>query len=284
MRISARLAASTFLSSSLLFGFASVNYAADLPAIDVGPGPVAEEDLPAVSGLNGKIAAFGGWLDDDTGDTGIGGIMGALSVPLGHRFGFQADGMIASSHSDFVGEVGGHLFWRDPSTGLIGIYGEYVTRNDPDWDTWRIGVQGEAYLGNVSLEGVVGYENTDLPAALGSDDDDVFAYLDAAYYLDDNFRIALGYRRLDGINIGAAGMEYQLPTSVLGVGTSVFAEGRIGEDDYAAVWGGIRLYLGQEGKSLIRRHREDDPGGFGDENLWDLDEPVSPECSFCSPV
>lgn len=276
MRISARLAASTFLSSGLIFGLASVTFAADLPPIDVGPGPVPAESLPAVSAFNGKIAGFGGWLDDETGDTGIGGLMGSFSVPLGHRFGFEADGMVATAHSDFVGEVGAHLFWRDPSKGLLGLYGEYVTRDDPDWETWRLGVEGHAYLGNISLEALVGYEETDLPPGF-SDDENVFAYLDAAYYLNDNFRIAAGYRHLDGIHIGAAGLEYQFSESFWGMGTSVFAEGRIGEDDYAAVWGGLRLYLGQENKSLIRRHREDDPGAYGDENLWDI--PVSPESS-----
>ncbi len=277
MRVSARFAASTFLSSGLAIGLASVSYSADPTLAD--PGPATTADLPAVSAFNGKIAAFGGWLDDDVGDTGIGGIMGAFSVPLGHRFGFQGDAMAATAHGDFVGELGAHLFWRDPSTGLLGLYGEYVTRDNPDWETWRLGVQAEAYLGNISVEGIVGFEETDFPTGVG-DDDDIFGYLDAAYYLNDDFRVAVGYRHLDGINVGAAGLEYQLSTSFLGSGTSVFAEGRVGEDDYAAVWGGVRLYLGQENKSLIRRHREDDPGGFGDENLWDV-RPVNPEC--CSP-
>ena len=45
---------------------------------------------------------------------------------------------------------------------------------------------------------------------------------------------------------------------------ALFAEGRIGEDDYHGVWGGIRFYFGQKDKSLIRRHREDDPTGLED--------------------
>ena len=31
---------------------------------------------------------------------------------------------------------------------------------------------------------------------------------------------------------------------------SLFAEGRIGEDDYHGVWGGVRFYFGQNDKTL----------------------------------
>ena len=188
---------------------------------------------------------------------------------------------------DFVGQVGGHLFWRNPETALFGVYGEFVSRDNPSWDTWRVGVQGEVYLGNVSLEGIVGYEDTNFPTGI-SDAEDVFAYADVAYYFTDDFRVAGGYRRLDGRDIGALGMEYQLQSSLLGGGTSLFAEWRVGTDEYAAVWGGVRIYLGQD-KSLIRRHREDDPGTTGDDNLPDVlpkrssspPPQCDPEVTFC---
>ena len=67
---------------------------------------------------------------------------------------------------------------------------------------------------------------------------------------------------MNDMHLAAAGVEYQLQSNFFGGGTSVFAEGRVGEDDYAAVWAGVRLYLGAGEKSLIRRHREDDPGSF----------------------
>ena len=47
-----------------------------------------------------------------------------------------------------------------------------------------------------------------------------------------------------------------------GVGMSLFAEGRYGEDDKVSAWGGLRFYFGEPGKPLIRRHREDDPPIF----------------------
>jgi hypothetical protein len=46
---------------------------------------------------------------------------------------------------------------------------------------------------------------------------------------------------------------------------SLFASGNVSEGGDGAVLGGLRLYFGQQPKTLIRRHREDDPilGGIG---------------------
>ena len=46
---------------------------------------------------------------------------------------------------------------------------------------------------------------------------------------------------------------------------ALFAEARVGEDQDHGVWGGVRFYLGDKDKTLIRRHREDDPTN------WDTD-------------
>ena len=49
---------------------------------------------------------------------------------------------------------------------------------------------------------------------------------------------------------------------------SLFVEGRAG--DYTGVWGGLRFYFGQSDKSLIRRHREDDPIEWTPESLGSM--------------
>ncbi|MBX9827399.1 MAG: hypothetical protein K2Y27_20700 [Xanthobacteraceae bacterium] len=46
---------------------------------------------------------------------------------------------------------------------------------------------------------------------------------------------------------------------------AAFAESRLASGD-SSVWAGLRMYVGQKSKSLIRRHREDDPVNvLGDE-------------------
>ncbi|MGR3291066.1 MAG: hypothetical protein ACU0C9_07700, partial [Paracoccaceae bacterium] len=56
----------------------------------------------------------------------------------------------------------------------------------------------------------------------------------------------------------------------------------IGKDDFVSVWAGLRVYLGAEDKTLIRRHREDDPRNWLANDLFDFDK-----CSIaegCTPL
>ncbi len=79
-----------------------------------------------------------------------------------------------------------------------------------------------------------------------------------AYYPTDNFRIDGGVRYLDGPGaIGVVDAEWQ-PHD--GNGFSLFASGSFGGNGHSQALGGARVYFGDPGKSLIRRHREDDPG------------------------
>ena len=261
-----------YLSTSALTGIFAIGFGTAVSAADLTPfEPAPGVDLPAVSGINGKVSGFGGWEDYDTGpDGGLFGVDGSLSIPLGQLFGFQVDGMAASLDGDFIGGAAGHLFWRDPSVGLIGLYGDWVTRDNSGVDTWRLGVEGEYYSGPISIEAIVGYEDADVPAFVLLDDENIFAYADAAFYATPDLRFSVGYRHLNNLDMAAVGAEWQLPTDFIG-GTSLFAEGRIGEDDYASVWAGLRVYLSAENKTLIRRHREDDPGSKLTNNLFDFD-------------
>jgi hypothetical protein len=219
-------------------------------------------NLPAVSGPNGKLAGFGGLFDDD----GRGGVSGSYTVPLGHAFGFQADGMAASYGGDFAGGVAGHLFTRDPDSYLFGIQAMYqgVGSND----VMRIGPELELYLGQFSVEFTGGYEDSD------SNGDEFFASGDLAFYVQDNFRINAGYRRTISFDMFQFGAEW-MPGVNLGFGpASLYAKAQVGDGNYESFWAGIRFYFGDPDKSLIRRHREDDPEG----DLVDLTREPDEEC------
>ena len=60
--------------------------------------------------------------------------------------------------------------------------------------------------------------------------------------------------------VGVLGAEYQASRNDT-YGLSLFGEGRTDGSDFHAVFGGLRVYFG-ENKSLVRRHREDDPTGL----------------------
>ena len=78
--------------------------------------------MPAVDGINGKIDGYGGGANHTN---GFYGGTGSLSVPLAQQWGAQFDGGVGSDEG--IGWLGGagHLFWRDPSIGLLGAFGSY---------------------------------------------------------------------------------------------------------------------------------------------------------------
>lgn len=248
---------STAVVSGLLLSTSVI--AADLY---VDGSPSVPTVLPAVSGLNGKISLEGGALDDE----GFAAISASVSMPLGHRYGLQLDAMAGAADGDFIGSLGGHLFWRDPSYALLGIYGSHSRFESMDADVSRIGVEGEYYWNQFTLKSVVGAEfiDIDLPAY---DETNFFAFTDLSYYAMDNLELSIGHRYTGEANALALGIEYQLDQQVFSSGVALYAEGRIGEDDYQGAWAGVRMYLG-DNKSLIRRHREDDPTDWAEDNLF----------------
>jgi hypothetical protein len=222
---------------------------------------------PAVSAPNGKLGAFGGVIGDD--DTAY-GAFGAFSVPLGHPFGLQVDGMVGSADDDLFYGVAGHLFWRDPSVGLLGFYASYakwdssttaVLEATPDGpiplgsvqetigaEVGKVGLEGEAYLGRLSLEGMVAYQFGDEEGIAGKGT--------VAFYPTDDLRFDISVIHLKGPGFsGGVGIEWAPPAAG---GLALFADASIDEDDDVRAFGGATFYFGPE-KSLIQRHREDDP-------------------------
>lgn len=225
---------------------------------------------PAVDGFNTKIDAFGGTLTNES----LYGAKGSFSLPLGHSYGLQIDGAVGSFDSEVFAAGQAHLFWRDPSRALFGLYASHTF-----WDKFsglnatQLGAEGYLYNGPWSLGGTAGVEFGNATSGIVGgliESYDVqtrfFDKIDLSYYLNDNFRISVGHRYTGGRHAAAAGLEFGVAT---GGGTMValFGEGRLGEDDYRGIWGGLRLYWGQKDKPLIGRHRQDDPPGFEPDNL-----------------
>jgi hypothetical protein len=80
------------------------------------------QPMPAVDGFNGKIEGYGGGANHSS---GFYGAEGSLSFPLAQQVGLQIDGGVGSFNHSGTSRGAGHLFWRDPSVGLIGVYGSY---------------------------------------------------------------------------------------------------------------------------------------------------------------
>lgn len=98
-------------------------------------------------------------------DSFFGAGTGRYAFPIGPATGGQLDGVAGTFNERFYGQLHGHMFWRDPSSGLIGIYGGWTRINDSD--TGRIGGEGEVYLDNFTLSGVGGAVFGDVDDAFG---------------------------------------------------------------------------------------------------------------------
>jgi hypothetical protein len=215
---------------------------------------VAKTDLCAVSEVNGKVYGEGGLVDADGIDSdGKFQGVGSLSMPLGCQLGMQFDAGAGSfGAADALG-VGGHLFMRDPQSYLFGIHGTYENWDFDDVsgsvDVWHVGAEAEFYFDSLSLEAWAGLEDTSVTNA------DFFARLTAAAYVTEDLRLAAGLRHSNDFNSGVINGEWQLSSMPL----SLTAEAEFGEDSYMALTAGIKFYFGGEQKSLIDRHRQDDP-------------------------
>jgi len=233
-----------------------------VPVADVYKAPPPLGPLPAVSGVNLKVDDAGGWLNG----TAAGFSAASVTVPLGAQLGFQADSLVGVKGGDLFVGAAGQAFWRNPNVGLLGLYGsvayEDAFSNFAAPNTGiaiaKAGVTGEWYLDRWTLGGVAGWERT---TQFGTSLDRMFDRIDLSYYLTDDFRLGLGHRFDNGLHAGALSAEYLFPSSN-GLGVSIFGEGRYGESNYRAALGGIRVYFDGQNKSLIRRHREDDPPNY----------------------
>jgi hypothetical protein len=241
------------------------------------------QPMPAVDGINAKIDGYGGGANHSD---GFYGATGSLSVPLAQQWGAQIDGRVQNADGIGAYGVAGHLFWRDPSIGLVGAYGSYWHWNGRDirdvghvsTNTSAIAAQGEYYAGRWTLGGVAGIEMVSInaPAALdASVPNRFFDSIRASYYVTDNSKLSIGHAYISGRHGLTLGAEHGF---ALGGGrmASLFGQARFAEEGHNAVLGGLRVYFGQRDKTLIDRHRQDDPEAFGGASSWDHPEP----CGF----
>jgi hypothetical protein len=238
----------TLLSTSSAFVFSFFIQSASLYAADVDP----KSDLCAVSGVNGKMNIVGGFADDGGASNSASfGANGSLSMPLGCDFGVQLDAGFLNQLGDTTYGGVGHFFMRDPNSYLIGMTGGYFKGSDSS--VWAAGPEVELYSGQFSFEAWAGMANVDVNGFGKSNKG--FAFADVGFYATDDLRLSIGASVLGESKFLNAGLEYQVTDPV-----SISLGGKIGDDDYVAVNAGLTLYFGETGnKTLIRRHREDDP-------------------------
>jgi hypothetical protein len=207
---------------------------------------------PAVSTVNGKISLEGGEINARAAVVGE----GSVAFPLGYHFGGQLDLAGGADNGHGLWGIAGQGFWRDPEAGLFGVV---ALHSDTDLGAGhatssarvnRFGGEAAAYLGRFTPEATIGFQN-------GNAKTGAFAVLDLGWYPLDDIRLSGGVDLNPGLTKGLLGAEYQLGWNAL-PSLATFAEAAISgqRESYALI--GFRIYFGPT-KTLIRRHREDDP-------------------------
>ena len=226
--------------------YGGVSFAADI---------ASPTTLPAVSGPNGKLQIGTGWADINSfsnDEEFRGGA--AFSFPVGDMFGIQGDLTAVDVFNKSVVSGAVHAFTRDPNSYLLGVYGGYAGVSHGNF--WYAGPEVELYLNNISIEAVAGF--MDVNGSGLSKKNDFYAVGDLALYATDNLRLSVGASTVAGFDTGRVGLEWFMADTV-NLPVSFTLDGRVGEDGFGSVMAGLNLYFGGEDKSLIRRHREDDP-------------------------
>lgn len=215
------------------------------------PGKSILSDPPAVEDINAKVSYLGGWMESAEGHN----FDASISLPVTHTIGFQTDGLYSQIGSlDFYGGAG-HLFWRNPELGLVGVAGGYLSRSGVD--TFQVGAEAEYYIGRFSFGAFAGvgriayskpvpFIETEPTRFVGS--------LRTDWYPFDELRIGAGYIAAFDNNLFKGDIEFQTPIA----GLALTAEGAIGDHHYDHVLFGVRYYFGAE-KTLCDRHRRLDP-------------------------
>ncbi|MGI9399663.1 MAG: hypothetical protein ACR2O0_00285 [Rhizobiaceae bacterium] len=211
------------------------------------PTPIHSQQ-PAVDGINFKASVLGGAIGGHSNHMFV--LSASAPIPYFSQFGAQLDLGIGKYRSDYTSAAAGlHLFWRDPSIGMFGIYGDWGYVNPEH--AGRTGFEASLYMDRFTLDVFVGKQYGQHVYTQIVDE------VDLSYYFTDNFRGSIGHRLTSRGNVGNISFEY-MPESTSG--WSIFGEAETGEDDYHGAWLGLRYSFGTgKANTLLERDRTADP-------------------------
>lgn len=252
-------------------------------------GAALAQDRPLVSTISGSLGGFAGWsrLPAASESRYWGGFVGGLeippfvcdpsiacfqrngghkpaagltagaearlSIPVGHRFGLQADGTAGVLAGLSNGNFRGHAFAGHPAYGTLGALLQVSTLGEADFK--RLGGEGQVWLGPLSLYASAGYQwanaTPDIAVA-----DGFFVCGEARWYVVDNALVGIGGDWTRERAAGFADVEAQLGSSGDLSPVSLFVQGGIGENRFRTAIAGARWNFGP-GPSLQARHRQD---------------------------
>ena len=206
------------------------------------------EQRPAVDGINFKVSALTGVVGGFANHMLVASV--ATPFPYFEQFGAQLDLGVGNYRHDYNSAAAGlHLFWRDPSLGMLGIYGDWAYVNPEH--AGRVGVEAALYRGQWSLDVLAGVQFGQHVFTRFIDE------VDLSYYFTENFKGSVGHRLTSRGHAANIGFEY-MPEGYNG--WSLYGEAEAGQDDYYGAWVGVRYSFGTgKANTLMERDRTADP-------------------------
>jgi hypothetical protein len=225
-----------------------------LSAASVASVASAQAEGPAVSTVNGKLSTEAGVTGINGESSGIGVVKGSLAAPLGYAFGFQLDGMAGTSFNSAFGGGTAHLFWRDPAIGLFGPVVSLAAGggNRLGW----YGSEAELYAKAFTIGAWGGYHDA-VDGQFAITESSGFYGGSFTFYPTPDLAMTLAATSAFGQVSGTSTIEYQ-PDLFARHNVAFYVDGAAADHASYGITVGVRLYFGPD-KSLIRRHREDDP-------------------------
>ncbi len=225
------------MRKSLLIGAAALSMVYTAQAV---------AEMPAVTGFNGKVEGSYGQLDGED----LYGIGASFALPVIEQMGLQVDlnlGMEGEEENLTYGAGVGY-FWRSSSIGSLGLSAAYADVDDVAWLA-RYQADGEVYLGNVTLGGDFGYQDSDW-----GDDGAFYGGGSVTLYPVPNLALTGGadvfaFDGDDDVQFNL-GVEFGLADVI-----SLFADGKIGTESDDSFLVGARFAFGSNTSNLMKQHR-----------------------------
>ncbi|OIQ95812.1 hypothetical protein GALL_221540 [mine drainage metagenome] len=221
----------------------------------------ASAEGPAVDGVNGKITAQGGRSGGSDGSL----LDGVITFPIAQSWGAQLDGGGGRLGHSSLSSVGGHLFWRDPDSGLLGLTASHHSSGGAT--AQRVGIEAEGYLSDFTLSARAGYQRRTLDTPIGSaTDNKTYTRLRGSWYATENLAISARLQHVDSTR-SALEVEWQPGINGMAGLSAIASYGRDASSKTNTTVIGVRYYLDRE-KSLIKRHRTGDPDSSTEFNSY----------------
>ncbi len=226
------------MRKSLLIGAAALSMVYTAQAV---------AEMPAVTGFNGKVEGGYGQLDGED-NFAIGG---SIAFPLIEQMGIQIDGNLGmlGENEDLTYGAGLSYFWRSSSVGSFGLSAAYLDVDEAAWIS-RYTAEGEVYLGNITLGGDFGFQDSDWGG-----DGAFYGGANVTLYAMPNLALTggadvFGFEGGEDVQVNL-GVEFGVMDIL-----SLYADGKLGSESEDTIFVGARLAFGSDSTNLIKQHRE----------------------------